>query len=376
MEVTKMALARPKPKTLTPEQSQQIVAAASQQQPKTAKEKSYDSDYPVFEVPINDKVLIYIPNHRQTNPDGTVRLRADKFTAHPITDGNSFGNVRCLRDLKMPELGYDGSCPLCEGMDDVWNLYKAEYEGVARARGVATDAPEAKELLKTERKDLANSRVIRESEVWMTFPIVVVACEKNGSEPTDTRRPILQDNKLQFQICWYSIREMTYLDKWEKVLNDTVSDDAVAAPAGMWAILNFTYTPKSGKHDKMGSAKSLSVTFLSKPEYAQWAEYFDQLSVGWTPEKAQEVVVLDALRDMEETTEIADRLLKGVRDRLAMYDLGKASALAIPAPTSNSMESALSGFGASPVATQEAAVPGVPSAPPISEMPVGTTGVQ
>lgn len=103
----------------------------------------------------------------------------------------------------------------------------------------------------------------------------------------------------------------------------TVDDIIPTHPGGLWAILNFTYESKDGKHDKMQSAKNLQVGFKPMSEdYVQWASYYDQLTEGWTPEKAIEVLVDNAVRDGAEMTEVADQLLKPVRDKLAMFNLG------------------------------------------------------
>ena len=105
----------------------------------------------------------------------------------------------------------------------------------------------------------------------------------------------------------------------------------------------------------MGSAKSLKVTFKSMDGYQQWAEYYDKLTEDWTPAKAQEVVVKDVLRSMEETREVADTILKPVRDKLSLYRIGSSPTAAIG--TTNA-EQALADFG---VATPSAPV--APSAP-------------
>ena len=104
----------------------------------------------------------------------------------------------------------------------------------------------------------------------------------------------------------------------------------------------------------MGSAKALKVTFKPMNGYEKWAEYFDKLTEEWTPAKAQEVVVLDAVRDMDELKSVADQLLKPVRDKLAMYELGTGA----PALPNSNADSALAGFGgATPVEAPAGAVP-------------------
>lgn len=356
---------RPKPKVLPKEAVETILNASAQQSPAMQKIRSYDPDYPVFEVPVNERVLVYIPNHTIQSPDGSIDMRMDKFTAHAVIDGRSFEDVRCTRGLVNAELGLDGSCPLCDSMSKIWELYNLEYADIARTKGIDPKSAEANELLKEDRKNLAKQMVIKNPEVWYTFPIVVIECaEKDGKMTTTPKTD--ENGRLNGKVMWYSIRERTYLEKWGAGF-DALGDgdengdmDIPTNPAGLWAVLNFTYTPKSGKHDKMGSAKALKVAFKRLPAYSEWATYFDKLTENWTPQKAMETVVLDAMRDMEEMNQVRDTLMKPVEDKLTMYALGAATAGA-PA-VSGSAEQALANFGATPA--EPAGVPEAPVAPP------------
>lgn len=357
-------LKRPAPKKLSEAAQAAVTQASAQQTGKAARIKSYDADFPVFDVPVNQKLLVYIPNHTIQNPDGTIGLRMDKFAAHPVIDGRTYGDVRCTQGVVVEddELCLDGSCPLCDSMQEVWNLYNLEYADIAKTKGIDPKSPEAQEALKQDRIDLINNMVIKQAEVWYTFPIVVIDCEeKDGQLTTIPKKDA--EGRIKGSPMWYSIRERTYLEKWQAGFDSLDPDDGVlpTSPAGLWAILNFTYTPKSGNHDKMGSAKSLKVTFKPMNGYEEWANYFDQLTLEWTPSKAQEVVVLDVVRSMSEMCEVRDSLMKPVRDKLAMYELGNSKA---PVPTgtegATSADSALAGFGGA-----------TPVAPPTGAMPTG-----
>lgn len=366
-----MALKRPAPKKLSEAAQAAITQASAQQTGKAARIKSYDADYPVFDVPVNQKLLVYIPNHTVMNPDGTVGLRMDKFAAHPIIDGRTFGDVRCTQSVVVGDLGLDGSCPLCDGMNEVWNLYNHEYADIAKTRGIDPKSAEAQTDLKETRIELVSNMVIKQAEVWYTFPIVVIDCEERDGVLTTTPKKDAE-GRIKGTPMWYSIRERTYLEKWGAGFDSIDTDDGIipTSPAGLWAILNFTYTPKSGNCDKMGSARALKVTFKAMNGYEAWATHFDQLTEGWTPAKAQEVVVLDAVRDMEEMKQVADSLLKPVRDKLAMYELGNASASTNAAglPTNASADNALAGFGgATPVENQSAGA--LPAGDITGEMP-------
>lgn len=355
-------LKRPAPKKLSQAAQEAVTAASAQQTGKATRIKSYDPDYPVFDVPINQKILVYIPNHTVMGPDGSMSLRMDKFAAHPVIDGRSYGDVRCTSGVVVEELGLDGSCPLCDGVNECWELYNHQYTDIAKSKGIDPKSAEAQEGLKSDRIDLIQKMNIKQADVWYTFPIVVIDCEERDGVLTVIPKKDAE-GKIKGTPMWYSIRERTYLEKWIAGFDSIETDDGSIPtnPAGMWAILNFTYTPKSGNHDKMGSAKALKVTFKTMAGYEQWAKYFDDLTEEWTPAKAQDVVVLDVVRDMDEMKQVADSLLKPVRDKLAMYALSSGGA-AMSAPPAvgagSSADVALAGFGgATPVAPPTGALP-------------------
>lgn len=343
-----MALKRPTPKTLSPEAQAAIISASAKQTQQSTRVRSYDAAYPVFEVPVNSKVLAYIPNHVLTAPDGSIELRMDKFAAHPVIDGRTFDDIRCSDGIIVPELGLDGTCPLCNAMNDEWQLYNFEYEDIARSKGIATDAPEAKEALKQDRKNLLEKFPIKQKNIWYVFPIVIIECEEKDGKMTTTPKKDANGQIIGHPM-WYQIREMTYQDKWIAGFDSIDSPDGVpTSPAGLWAVLSFMYKDKDGNSDKMGSARSLKVTFKGMAGYEEWAAYYDKLTEDWTIEKAQEVLALCAVRDMAEMNEVTDTLMRSTRDRLAQHQLysGKqAPAIAAKTPADN----ALSQFGGVPV---------------------------
>jgi hypothetical protein len=286
----------------------------------------------------------------------------DKFAAHQVIDGRTYADIRCTQGVITEELGLDGSCPLCDSMTEVWELYNKEYEDIARTKGIDPKSDEAATTLKQDRINLLNARVIREANVWYTFPIIVIECEEKDGQLTTIPKKNAE-GKINGTPMWYSIRERTYQEKWQAGFDALEPDEENGGviptnPAGLWAILNFTYTPKSGNHDKMGSAKALKVTFKPMRGYEAWATYFDDLTAEWTPTKAQEVVVLDVVRDMAEMCEVRDSIMKPVRDKLAMYALGKADDATGAPAIGTSADNVLAGFGgATPVEAPAGALP-------------------
>ena len=342
---------RPAPKKLSVEAQQAITEASSHQTGKTVKVRTYDPDYPVFDIPVNQKILVYIPNHTVQLPDGSVDLRKDKFAAHPVIDGRSFGDIRCCAGINSPELGWDGSCPLCDAIATNWELYNFEYEGVAKSKGVDPKAPEAQDLLKQDRIDLIKKMAVKQAEVWYTFPIVVIDCEEKDGQLTVNPK-LDAEGKVHGTPMWYTIRERTFEDKWVAGYDSIdIDGETPTNPAGLWAILNFTYQPKSGAPTKMDSARALKVSFKRMADsYNEWAKYFDNMTAEWTPEKAQEVVVIDAIRSMDEMQEVTDSIMKPINERIAMYKLSSgASASTGGTPALGNADDVLSSFGATEV---------------------------
>lgn len=359
-----MAFKRPTPKQLSQEEFSKVIDASSQQTGKATRLRTYDPNYPVFEVPVNQKVLAYIPNHTVMEADGVTTLRKDKFAAHQVREGRNYATIRCTSGIQSESLQLDGSCPLCDASAEVWELYNLEYKEIAKSKGLNPDAPEDHEALKPVRVDLLKNMVVSAPEVWYTFPIVVIECTVDAQGNPTTTPKKNEQGQINGKIVWYSVREKTYNDKWGKAFETAPTEDDITPthPGGMWAVLNFTYESKDGKHDKMGSARALAVGFKSmSAEYQQVAAVFDKMTEGWTPDVAMNVLVDNALRDMPEQKEVADQVLKPVRDKIAMLQISQGGATpAIGVSSGTTADAVLSQFGATPA-----------EVPTQGELPVG-----
>lgn len=357
-EVIFMAF-KPTPKKFASKESFENVSQASHNQTgKRVTVRSTDPvNFPVFETPINQKVLVYVPNHRVTNAEGAEEMRMDKGAFHAVISGGQYMSLRCYSGIFNEDEGYDGSCPLCDTQNDIWELYRKEYASIAKAKGIDPDN-DPEDLLKPVRQELTKNMVVKAPEVWYTFPIVVIECEEGTTNPK-----VGEDGKLKFQPMWYSIRESTYIDKWAKAF-ETMADSPTH-PAGNWFVLNFTYTPKSGKHDKMGSARALQVGCKQmSADYIQWADYFNKLTEEWDAFKAQETVIANQYYDLEDVKKIADEAMKPVRQKLEIFELKEQGITGGTAVAPTNAQQALAGFGS--VTEQSAdggAVPATPTEP-------------
>ena len=363
-------LKRPKPKTLSAEAMQNVLNASREQSESTKTPKSYDPNYPVFEIPTNSKVLIYVPNYTEVAPDGSKMLRMDKCAIHDCKGAHTYAKVRCTQGIVDESLGLDGSCPFCDASQEVWDLYNIEYREIAKKKGVNLDDGDvAKEALKSDRIDLLNKRAVNNARVTYTFPIVVIDCEKDGDEMT-TKPKKNEKGEISGRVEWYTISENTYTEKWGKALESvTLEDDSIPeTPAGLWFILNYKVPANLQKAPerelKMHSARALNVSVKNMTaDYKAWEEYFDKMAESWTPEKAMETVVSNVLRDGEEQKEACDEIMKATRDKLAVFALCNGGQTnSAPAVSANANANAvLDSFGATPagigVAESDAELP-------------------
>lgn len=342
-------LKQPTPKKLDTAEVNNIIAVSSAQTGRRETIKSYDPEnYPVFDIPINSKVLAYVPNHTVSSDNGMVSLRWDKFAAHAVRVGRQFGYVRCTQGHESVELGFDGNCPACDGYSECWELYNAQIKDIAQTKGVDLSITYDKfenDPLYQEKKQLREFAV-NKPEIWLTFPIVVVEAATRQDGKLLSTPKLDASGQLAYKVMWYSIRESTYTKKWAKALEE-FGDGSTMTPAGLWVSLNFEYTPEKGEPDKMGSANNLAVTFKQLDDsYKAWEQKFDQESEGWTPAKAMEVVALDALRDMSETVEAVTEAMAPTRDKLAVRkSLLVGTAGTMPTVQSSNASASLASFG-------------------------------
>lgn len=350
-----MAIVRPKPKTFSAEQFARVEQASSMQTGKSVAMKSLDpQNFPVFDIPVNKKVLVYVPNHRVATPDGRETIRMDKGAFHPIIDKGSYHTLRCISGIVTDDYqdadgntvkGYDGTCPCCDNsvVSELWDLYRYEYAEIAKQKGIDPDN-DPDDTLKPFRQELARKMAIKQAEVMYTFPIVVVDCEEGTTTPKKNA-----EGQLTGKPMWYTIRETTYMEKWAKSFE--AMEDGQDHPAGCWFILNFEYNAKSGKHDKMGSARALAVTYRQMANYGEWAKYFDNLTAGWTPQKATETVIANIYPSLDEARQVVDTVMQPVRNKLSMFELqkhGLAQGGVASAPQqalADNAEQTLAGFG-------------------------------
>lgn len=268
--------------------------------------------FPVFDIPVNKKVLIYVPKHTYIDADGVEQLRMDKPLLHSVTDGNRYYRYRCIDGIVDEKYGLDGSCPLCDGTDEPWQLANLVIK--ERCEVVGLD-PEDKEnpAVKSIRSAAFTDRVIKDPTRYLTFPIVVF------DTVNDDAKTIAKDENgnISYKIMWYSISEAMYEDKWKKTLEGM--EDEPTNPGGYFFMLNYCYTPKNGEPNKMDSARNLAVNARTLKGTEKLREALDKQSEHWTPLKAQQTVIDNQIYNVEQLKGLVDGALERTRMMIAMY---------------------------------------------------------
>lgn len=295
--------------------------------------KSTDpKNFPVFSIPAGQKILVYVPNHVVELEDGTHQLRMDMPILHPVQDGNRFRYFRCINNLIDTDLGFDGSCPLCDATGEPWDLARARIEQKCKAQGLDPEDKENKDV-KAIRMAEFGDRVLKEGDRYFTFPIVVFETDKDC-------KSFARDDKgdIKYTVQWYNISEKKYADTWGKAIAEM--EDEPETPAGYFFVLSYQYDTKGKQPNSRDAARALSVHPKIKVGQQKGMDalkkHLDSQTEHWTPEKAAETVISNNLYSKEDLEGATNDLLANTRSMLAMYqgmsDGGSQPAMGAPAP--------------------------------------------
>lgn len=301
------------PVVFSEEENEKIQEQLGVQEVTKAAPKSRDPiNFPVFEVPVNKKVLIYVPNHIVQDAEGKDTLRADRPLIHALQVGKRFVNYRCISNINMPDRGFDGECPLCDGCAEPWDLANEIIKDKCKAQHLDPEDTENTEV-KAIRSSAFSDRVIKDAVRYITFPIVVFET-LNDDGKTFIKN---EDGTYKYKVMWYTVSETKYQDAWEKALEGM--EDEPTHPGGNFFLLNYCYTPKRGEPNKRDSARALAVIPKNIKNSEKMREVLDKLTEHWTPAKAQETVVNNAIYAPSDLEAVADDCLENTRNLLALY---------------------------------------------------------
>ena len=277
--------------------------------------KSLDPiNFPVFTVPVNKKVLVYVPNHTVQDADGVDRLRMDMPLIHSVTVGRQFLSYRCTSGLVNENHGLDGSCPLCIGKDDPWDLAYKIIDQKCKVQGLDpkdTDNADVKAI----RSAAFSDRAVKDASRHYTFPIVVF------DTLNDDGKTLIKDEEgnLKYTIYWYDCSENTWEDKWVKVLEGM--EDEPTHPGGRFFMLNYIYKTKPNEQpNARDAARNVTISARTVSGSEKLREYLDKQTEEWTPVKAQRTVLANIIYSNEDLQSVADEALVNTRSLLALYE--------------------------------------------------------
>lgn len=305
-----------KPKKLSEEESAALTKALSAQTGMTTKPKSRDNEnFPVFEVPVNTKLFVYVPNHEMVDKDGNISLRMDTPYIHSVKENNRYSKVRCVEGLFGRVSGYpEGEqCPFCKAASESWDLAKEIINEKCRLKGLDPENKSDNDV-KAIRSACFSDRVVKNADPYVTFPIVVIE-----TDPSDIKKLVRdEDGNLRYKIMWYSISQSAYMDKWIKALENI--EEAPEHPGGRCFVLDYTYNVKEGSQpSKMDSARNLSVHPRKSKGFEEYMKFFDKETESWTPEKARETVIDNTIAEYDQLSEACDMVMLSPREKLQFY---------------------------------------------------------
>lgn len=340
---------RPKPKKFSEEEMKKFGEQSAKQSSENKTPQTTDPEkYPMFDLPVNGKKVVYVPNYfeevEDEENDGVKRkvLRMDRGAFHSAKYRNMYTKYRCSSGITGLE-GFDGTCPMCDSMPENWQLYNFLYEDAATAKGIELDSKEAFEGLKEERRKFSGDMTIKNKNVELTFCIIDIELQPGTLNPVvDQKTGLIKGTPV-----WYHIAESTFDDKWMSPMQ--IFDIYEQTPAGKWFILDYTYDVKGGKATKMKSASSLKV--IHKPMGANFEaieKYFDEMTESWTPALAREVIYANMPYDVASLQSLTDDIMVSTREKLMIYSQARSGNTAAIGTAAGSPEAIAASFGAVP----------------------------
>lgn len=321
-----------------------MIQATANQEAGRSSNRSTDSKFPVFGVPVGEDLLVYIPRIGVTKTENGEQVDWLRSVLHEYTVGNSYGHLRCINGLhedSFPESGYDGSCPACEAERECWTLAQSKIAAEQKKRGIADD--DQSEGWKAEKSKVYSSRVVKGTEKYITFPIVVIPNGDNKLSPA----PDWEKNMKVYFVMWkeamYNERLLTPL---EAIPNNP------GHPAGMMWLWKYSYTPKSGEQNARDAQRNAKYNAVQNTNnyYNAIIQAAENLAKDFVAFKAAEVVIANQFLSKGELTTFIDKSMMQTRLMIQAFAGNFASSGTTPAlsSTASSPEAALANFGATP----------------------------
>ena len=331
--------------------------------------KSLDPEnYPVFSFD-DKKYLVYVPNIvlpvTETTPQILEELGNpvetpfwDRVLNHRVTDGGSYLNIRCTQGIHTASGTYDGTCPICEAMNEVNAEANLKIEKALKAQGITNaESKEGKEVAQKIR----GNRVLKPKSINYTFALAFfeVTEEKTANGRSKQLKVVCdEDGYPKYRIMWYTVSHKIFIDtgKWKKALEQgyqsaldnglikTEEDEAAFnSIAGNFFELDAHIENNWNARD---AAMKFNVNYRGRlngvEDEAKLQETLDEIDEivkeKWTPQDSASTVIANYYRPVAETRREVERLMEPVRTSLMLAELGDQGAIESTTPAQKQLE--------------------------------------
>jgi hypothetical protein len=301
---------------------QGLVDGSENQELQKGTPRTTDPAFPVFSTPVNLDVLVYIPRTNVVVTENGEIMKTLTAHIHDGKNGKQFTSLRCISGLHgnpvFDALGYDGSCPCCEGTQDVWELYRLKLNAEAAKLGIDPQNDPA-DTLKPVREKILQEMDLKGAEEYVTFPIVIIPT-KGKMQPAD-------DALSTLQVVYVHWRKKRYDDSILGALDSLMVNPG--HPAGLFWFWKFSYDTKGKQATARDSAKNAKYTVIQDATALAMFEPIkavaEQAASQFTLLKAAEVVVANQFMYKEDIEIEVNKIMAKTRQILELSKMGGAA---------------------------------------------------
>lgn len=352
-----------KRKPIDPSMLNQLVQSSQTQEVQNGTPRTTDKNFPLFATPVNEDVIVYFPKTNVRSDESGEVMEMLNSHLHAVKLGRSNQLLRCVNNLGgnpvFDQLGYDGTCPACDAMQEVWELYNLKYKAEANRLGIDPEN-DPNDTLKDTRSKLVSEMAIKAAEEYVTFPVAIL--------PTKDKFVPKENAHDEVKVVFVQWRKQRYNDAIMSALEALPKNPG--HPAGMLWFWKFSYDTKGKQPTAMMSAKNAKYSVIQDSAtvelFRDYMNLAEEKAKDFTIFKAAEVVVANHFLYRDEIEEKVNKILAPTRQLLETAKMsGGAPALPTGQPAGQlGAGNPLANFGTAPEAQGEGAQGTAPQTPP------------
>lgn len=233
---------------------------------------------------------------------------------HDGKNGKQFTSVRCISGLHnefFEQLGYDGTCPACEAMHEVWDLYNVKMKAEAAKWGIDPQNDPA-DSLKPHREKILGEMDLKNAEEYVTFPIVII--------PTKAKMTPADDALTTMRVEFVTWRKKRYNDAIIATLDTMMNNPG--HPAGLFWMWKFSYDTQGKQANARDSAKNAKYAVINDASALPLLEPLraaaEEKAKEFTLIKAAEVIVANQFLFKEDVDAEVRKIMSRTRQLLQL----------------------------------------------------------